>query len=211
MNLEEALKELPLVAIIRGVMPEQAPAIGDALYAEGFRIVEVPLNSPQPFDSIRALAKAFEGRMVVGGGTVLNVEDARRVAEAGGRIVVSPNVNRDVIRTTLSLGLSSLPGFITPTEAFTAASAGATALKLFPASSVGPAHLKAVKEVLPPEVKIYPVGGVGPESFKEWVDVGAAGFGLGGGLYVAGRSPQETASRARAYVSAWRALRREAA
>lgn len=206
MTLEDALNEMPVIAIIRGVKPDEAVAVGEALYAAGIRIVEVPMNSPEPLKSIAALAEAFQGRMVVGAGTVLNTDQARNAAQVGARIAVSPNTDPEVIRTAINMGLTPFPGFATPGEAFSAVRAGATSLKLFPAGSFGPAHLKAIKDVLPAEVRIYPVGGVAPGDFLAWREAGAAGFGIGGDIYKAGRSLAEVGERARAAVTAWRAL-----
>ena len=194
------LDECPLVAIIRGVTPSEAEAIGDALYEGGIRIIEVPLNSPDPLASIERLAANFGDRVLVGAGTVLKAEDVARVRDAGGRIIVSPDTNVEVIAAAASAGLVSSPGFFTPSEAFTAIRAGATALKLFPAEAASPAVLKAQLAVIPREVPILAVGGIKPDNMRPWLDAGASGFGLGGGLYQAGQSPEETLRKARAYV-----------
>lgn len=206
MTLDEALAGVPIVAIIRGVTPEEAPAIGEALHRGGIRVVEVPLNSPRPLDSIAALAAGFAGRLVVGAGTVLAPDQVGAVEAVGGRIIVSPNTEPGVIRRAVELGLEPMPGFTTPTEAFTALAAGARRLKLFPASSLGGGHLKALKAVLPPEAMVLAVGGAGPDSMADWWAAGARGFGLGGELYRPGQSPEETFERAVRAVAAARRL-----
>ena len=192
--------ECPLIAIIRGVRPNEAEAIGAAIIEAGIRIVEVPLNSPDPLASIERLATYFGDQALIGAGTVLDPEDVTRVARAGGRIIVSPSTNAAVIEQTCAQGLVSAPGFFTPSEAFAAIEAGAHALKLFPAEAASPAVVKAMKAVLPPGIPLIVVGGVTPETMRGWRDAGADGFGLGGGLYRSGQSPQETAAKARAYV-----------
>lgn len=192
----------PLVAIIRGVTPGEAEAIGDALVAAGIRIIEVPLNSPDPLDSIARLAKHLGNRGLVGAGTVLSAEWVARVAEAGGRIVVSPNTDPDVIRATVAQGLVSSPGYFTPSEAFAALGAGAHALKLFPAEAASPEVVKAQRAVLPRNVPLLVVGGVTPQSMAGYLAAGADGFGLGGGVYRPGDSASEVHSRARAFVEA---------
>jgi 2-dehydro-3-deoxyphosphogalactonate aldolase len=194
------LDQCPLVAIIRGVTPGEAEAIGDALIEGGIRIIEVPLNSPDPLASIERLANKFGDRALVGAGTVLRAEAVARVRDAGGRIIVSPDTNIDVIAATASAGLVASPGYFTPSEAFAAIRAGATALKLFPAEAASPAVLKAQLAVIPREVPILAVGGIKPDNMRPWLDAGASGFGLGGGLYQPSQSPEETLAKARAYV-----------
>jgi 2-dehydro-3-deoxyphosphogalactonate aldolase len=198
--LNRYLRECPLVAIIRGVAPNEVEAIGDAIYDGGIRIIEVPLNSPDPLNSIERLAKRFGDRMLVGAGTVVDRVDVARVSDAGGRIIVSPDTNVEVISATASAGLVASPGYFTPSEALAAIRAGATALKLFPAEAATPAVLKAQLAVIPKEVPIMVVGGVKPDSMRPWLDAGATGFGLGGGLYRPGQSAAETLDKARAYV-----------
>jgi len=198
--LHRYLDECPLIAIIRGVRPDEAEGIGNAIYEGGIRIIEVPLNSPEPLKSIELLAQKFGERMLVGAGTVLNPTDVSRVREVGGRIIVSPDTNPEVISAAASAGLVSSPGYFTPSEAFVAIRAGATSLKLFPAEGATPAVLKAHLAVIPREVPILIVGGVQPDNMRPWLDAGAAGFGLGGGLYKPGQSPAETLDKARAYV-----------
>ena len=194
------LDKCPLVAIIRGVTPDEAEAIGDAVYEAGIRIIEVPLNSPDPLASIGRLVAKFGEQMLVGAGTVLKAEDVDRVRQVGARLVVSPDTNPSVISAVAAAGLVSTPGFFTPTEAFVAIRAGATALKLFPAEAASPAVLKSQLAVIPKSVPILAVGGIKPDTMRAWVDAGASGFGLGGGLYVPGQSPEDTLARARAYV-----------
>ncbi|MBV8970824.1 MAG: 2-dehydro-3-deoxy-6-phosphogalactonate aldolase [Sphingomonadaceae bacterium] len=191
-----------LIAIVRGVRPDEVVAVGEALVEAGIRIVEVPLNSPDPFDSIAALARRFGEAATVGAGTVLSVADVGRVRDAGGTIVVSPHADTAVIAATAAAGMVAAPGYFTPTEALAALAAGAHVLKLFPAEAASPAVLKAQRAVLPKHVPVIPVGGVTPESLAGWRAAGAAGFGLGGGLYVPGRSAADVAERARAYVAA---------
>ena len=198
---QQYLGQCPLIAIIRGVTPDEAEAIGDAIRESGIRIVEVPLNSPDPFSSIERLAKRLGDEMLVGGGTVLTADNVGRVRDAGGRIIISPNTNRDVIAATAEEGMISCPGYFTPSEAFAAVHAGATALKLFPAEGASPEVLKAQLAVLPKDVPVLAVGGITPDNMQPWMDAGAAGFGLGGGLYKAGQSAAETLDKARAYVA----------
>ena len=199
--LHHYLDDCPLVGIIRGVTPGEAEAIGDALYEGGIRIIEVPLNSSEPLRSIELLAKRFGDKVLVGAGTVLDPTDVGQVRDAGGRIIVSPNTNIDVIAAAAAIGLVSCPGYFTASEAFAAIGAGATALKLFPAEAATPAVLKAQMAVLPKDVPILIVGGVKPDNMRSWLEAGATGFGLGGGLYQAGQSPEETLDRARAFVA----------
>lgn len=197
------LNRLPLVAILRGLTPDEAVDVGEALLAAGFTTLEVPLNSPEPLVSVRRLRDALDGRAVVGAGTVLSIEAAKKVADAGGQIIISPNSNPEVIRATRDAGLVSMPGFFTPTEAFAALDAGADVLKLFPAEIAGPGGLKAVKAVLPKTVSVYAVGGAEPASVKTWRDAGSDGFGIGSAIYKAGRSAAEVGERAKAFVDAW--------
>ena len=206
LSLDAALAECPVVAIVRGIRPDEILAHAEALYAAGIRGMEVPLNSPTPLDSIRTLAAAWGDRMVVGAGTVLTASGVDDVAQVGGRIIVSPNTSCDVIRRAVELSLDPAPGFSTPTEAFVALEAGARHLKLFPAVTYGPAHVRQIKAVLPPEAVIWAVGGVGPAQMAEWWSAGARAFGLGGELYRAGQPPSETAEKAKRVVEAVRTL-----
>ncbi|MEA3036938.1 MAG: 2-dehydro-3-deoxyphosphogalactonate aldolase [Sphingomonadales bacterium] len=199
-EIRRRLDECPLVAIIRGVTPDEVEAIGEALYGAGLRIIEVPLNSPDPLESIRRLAGRLGERALVGAGTVLDPADVERVREAGGRIIVSPNTYAPVIETTAQAGLVSSPGYFTPSEAFEAIRAGAHALKLFPAENATPKTVRAQRAVLPKDIPLLVVGGVAPDAMRPWIEAGADGFGLGSGLYKPGQSAEETAMRARAYV-----------
>lgn len=206
MNPDEELKrrlaECPLVAIVRGITPGEAEAIGEAIFAAGIRIIEVPLNSPDPLSSIEKLARRFGEAALIGAGTVLDPADVDRVAEAGGRIIVSPSTFAPVIEASAAAGLVSLPGFFTPSEAFAALRSGATGLKLFPAEGAAPALVKALRAVVPREVPLLIVGGIGPGNMQPWTEAGADGFGLGSGLYRPGQTPDETVAKARAYVEA---------
>jgi 2-dehydro-3-deoxyphosphogalactonate aldolase len=193
-----------MIAIIRGVTPGEAVETGRALIDGGIRIIEVPLNSPDPMASISALADAFGDEALIGAGTVLTTKDAEQVRHAGGKIIVSPNMNPAVIRATVEAGMVSSPGIFTPSEAFAALDAGAHTLKLFPAEAATPKVMKAMRAVLPKDVPFLVVGGVTPESVPGWMDAGADGFGLGGGLYKPGQSAEETLAKARAYVEALR-------
>ena len=196
----------PIIAILRGITPPEAEVHAAALVGAGIARIEVPLNSPEALDSIEAIAGAQGGAAQVGAGTVLSMEDVAHVYRVGGRLIVSPNADKGVIYATRSLGMDSWPGVFTPSEAFAALRWGATGLKLFPASTGGPAHLKAMMAVLPEGTEVYAVGGAGPENFADWRAAGAAGFGLGTSLYRPGQSPDETAANARAAVAAWDAL-----
>jgi 2-dehydro-3-deoxyphosphogalactonate aldolase len=200
--LDRYFSQCPLVAIIRGVTPAEAGAIGLALFEGGIRIVEVPLNSPEPFESIRKIADTLGEKALVGAGTVLEPADVNRVRLAGGGIVVSPNTSPAVIAATVDAGMISCPGFYTPSEAFQALGCGAHALKFFPAEAASPAVVKALRAVLPTEVPLLVVGGVTTESIDDWMRAGANGFGLGGGLYKPGQSSQETFEKARAFAAA---------
>lgn len=196
--------ECPLVGIIRGITPVDAEAIAGALCDSGIRIIEVPLNSPQPFESIRIIAEKFGDRTVVGAGTVLDPHDVPRVRDVGGRLIVSPNTDIPVIEATVAAGMVSSPGYFTPSEAFDAILAGAHSIKLFPAEAASPKVVKAQKAVLPKNIPLVVVGGVTPESIPDWLAGGADGFGLGGGLYKPGQDGATTLEKARAYVAAAR-------
>ena len=201
-RFRQLFAECPLIAIIRGVEPDEAQAIGEAVYEGGIRIIEVPLNSPDPLDSIARLSARLGDRAMIGAGTVLRVEQVEAVRAAGGQLIISPSANVGVIAASAAAGMISCPGYFTPTEAFSAVDAGAHALKLFPAEAAGPAVLRAMRTVLPKDVPILVVGGVTPETMTPWLAAGANGFGLGSGLYRPGQSPEDTLSKARAYVAA---------
>jgi 2-dehydro-3-deoxyphosphogalactonate aldolase len=198
--LRTHLDQCPLVAIIRGVTPDEVEAIGAAVFDAGIRIIEVPLNSPEPLASIERLAASFGDSALIGAGTVLDPQQVEQVKNAGGRLVVSPNTNSDVIRATVAAGMVSMPGYFTPSEGFEGIAAGAHGLKFFPAEGGSPAVVKAQRAVLPPGVPLLVVGGVQHQDMQPWLEAGATGFGLGSGLYAPGRSAEDTAARARAYV-----------
>jgi 2-dehydro-3-deoxyphosphogalactonate aldolase len=206
-DFDQAFDRCPLVAILRGVRPDEVEAIGDALVDAGFTLIEVPMNSPDPLDSIARLARRFTGRAIVGAGTVLRPEDVEAVRAAGGTMIISPNANPAVIAASAAAGLVSLPGTSTPTEAFAALDAGATALKLFPAEGSSPGVLKAMLAVLPKGTRVLPVGGVSPELVAPWLKAGAAGFGLGSALYKPGMTAADVGERAGAFVTALKAAR----
>lgn len=197
-------KTVEMVAILRGLTPQRAPEVGAALVAAGFRCIEVPLNSPDPFQSIETLARRH-GDCLVGAGTVLSAAEVDRVHGAGGRLVVAPNCDPAVIRRALGLGMRVMPGIATATEAFTALAAGATELKLFPAATYGPRHLKALKSVLPGEARVYPVGGIGSQDIAAWLGSGADGFGFGSELFSPAYTLAEIEKRAQALIEALRA------
>ncbi|MBB3142160.1 2-dehydro-3-deoxy-6-phosphogalactonate aldolase [Halomonas organivorans] len=198
---------LPLIGILRGITPDEAVDVGEALLAAGLDRLEVPLNSPEPLESIRRLASALGDRAEVGAGTVLTVEQVRDVHSVGGRLIVSPNCRPAVIEETRRLGMASYPGIVTPSEAFDALDAGATALKLFPAVQVGIEGMKAVRAVLPSGTELYAVGGIGVDNFVQWRAAGVNGAGLGSALYKPGLSADEVGERARKLVEAWQAAR----
>ncbi|MDM0074396.1 2-dehydro-3-deoxy-6-phosphogalactonate aldolase [Variovorax sp. J2P1-59] len=197
-----AMRQLPLVAILRGLTPAEAPAVGDAIVEAGFRLLEVPLNSPQPLDSIALLRQRFPDALV-GAGTVLSAQQVREVHAAGGELIVAPNFNAEVIAEAARLGLVSLPGVMTPTEAFGALAAGATGLKLFPAELASPAVVKALLAVLPKGTPLMPVGGITPDNMDEWRAAGSAGFGIGSALYKPGKTAAAVREDALRFVAAF--------
>jgi len=196
---------LNLVAILRGITPQDALAVGQALVDAGIDRIEVPMNSPEPLVSIAALQAEFGAGARIGAGTVLHVDQVAQVAATGARLIVSPNCNPAVIRATKAAGMESFPGVMTPTEAFAAIEAGADVLKLFPGELVGPVGLRAMKAVLPRDMPLYAVGGVAPENMAEWLAAGATGFGIGSAIYKAGDSAEVVAKKAQLLVLAWKA------
>ena len=205
-RLTAAMRRLPLVAILRGVKPDEAAEIGKALVARGFCLIEVPLNSPQPLVSIESLRKALPADVVVGAGTVLRAEDVAAVKSAGGEQIVSPHTDVRIIEAARAQEMAVIPGAATPSEAFTALAAGAHALKLFPAEMITPPVVKAMLAILPEGTAVLPVGGITPEAMRPFVQAGARGFGLGSALYKPGMSPAEIGTRAELFASAWRLL-----
>jgi 2-dehydro-3-deoxyphosphogalactonate aldolase len=203
-RFDAAMNTLPLIAILRGVRPDEAEAIGAVLHAAGFRLVEVPLNSPQPFDSIARLRRSLPADTVVGAGTVLASTEVARLHDAGGELAVMPHADVEVVAAAKAAGLVCVPGIATPTEAFAALRAGADALKLFPAEMLTPPVLKALRAVLPHDVALLPVGGITPVNMRSYRDAGASGFGLGSALYSPGATVDDVARRAQAFVEAWR-------
>jgi len=203
-RLTKGMAELPLVAILRGLRPEEALAVGEVLIAAGFRMLEVPLNSPEPFASIRLLADAYGDVALIGAGTVTDVAAVDLLREAGGQLVVMPHTDVAVIGAAKAAGLACVPGVATPSEAFAALRAGADALKLFPAETLGPAALKAWSAILPAATSVLPVGGITPENMAPWLAAGAAGFGLGSALYGPGATSSTVAASAARFAAAWR-------
>ena len=202
-DFASALAALPLIAILRGIRPDEVEAAGEALVEAGFRLIEVPLNSPEPLVSIEKLARRLGDRAIVGAGTVLTPAQVAQVQDAGGAMIVSPNTDVAVIAESAKRGMVSLPGYFTPSEAFAALAAGASGLKLFPAEAASPAVIKAQRAVLPKETPLFAVGGIGPDTMTPWLAAGANGFGLGSALYKAGLNTQEIAANARAFAKAW--------
>ena len=204
-RLATSLQQLPLVAILRGLTPAEAPAIGQALVSTGFLLLEVPLNSPQPLQSIAALA-AQHPDLLIGAGTVMSAADVRNVQAAGGRLIISPHFDAEVVHEALRLGMACMPGVATPSEAFAALKAGAHALKLFPAEMIAPAVVKALRAVLPASVPLLPVGGVSPDNMAAYRQAGATGFGIGSALYKPGQSAADTAAAAQRFIQTWKSL-----
>nr|WP_210331107.1 2-dehydro-3-deoxy-6-phosphogalactonate aldolase [Microvirga terrestris] len=205
--MRDYLAELPLIAILRGLKPENAEPVGHALVEAGFRIIEVPLNSPEPFRSIEILAKTMPRSVLVGAGTVLDPEQVNGIRDVGGKLIVMPHADLDVIRRAKEQDLICTPGVATPTEAFAALKAGADGIKIFPAEAVPPAVVKAWRAVLPKDAIVVPVGGIKPDNMKPYVDAGANGFGLGSALFTPTMSVEEIGRKARDFAAAWQALR----
>ena len=204
--LKQALAQNGLIAILRGIRPDEAQAVGQVLYDAGFRVIEVPLNSPDPYTSIRTLRDSLPADCLIGAGTVLTPEQVEQVKAAGGQVIVMPHSDAKVLRAAKAAGLFLSPGVATPTEAFAALAEGADVLKLFPAEQMGPAVIKAWLAVLPVGTLLLPVGGITPDNMQVFTDAGAKGFGLGSGLFKPGMTLDQVASRAQAYVAAWKAL-----
>ena len=200
-NLAACMEAMPLIAILRGITPEEAIPVTDILFEEGFRIVEVPLNSPDPFESIRRITEAYGDRMVTGAGTVLTAENVGKVFKVGGRLIVAPNFDLDVVKTAKALGMYCCPGIQTPSEAFAALKAGADAIKVFPGEACPPPVIKAIRAVLPKEVKLVPVGGVSEKNMPDYWKASANGFGIGSNLYKSGKSLDEIRASAKALVA----------
>lgn len=199
---DAAFARCPLVAILRGIKPDEIVAVGEGLIAAGFTLIEIPLNSPDPVESIARLARVVGDRAMIGAGTVLREVDVAAVADAGGTLIISPNASPGVIAATAARGMVSLPGIATPTEAFAALDAGATALKLFPAEAASPTVLKAMRAILPKDLRILPVGGISPDNMAPWIAAGANGFGLGSALYKPGFTAADVHARAVAFIAA---------
>jgi 2-dehydro-3-deoxyphosphogalactonate aldolase len=205
-DLNEVLNRAPFVAILRGVLPEEAPAIGHALVCAGIEIIEVPMNSPRPCQSIEAMRGALPKKIVLGAGTVTTKEQCIDIKNAGGSIVVSPHCDPALIEAAISMGLVPFPGIFTPTEAFQAVAAGARFLKVFPAASAGPKFISSLAAVLPPHVQMLAVGGVRHTSLQEWHDAGARGFGVGSAFFCPGWNPHQVQEGAARFVTAWKGL-----
>jgi 2-dehydro-3-deoxyphosphogalactonate aldolase len=197
----DAIATMPIIAILRGVAPDEVVAVAQAIYDSGVRVIEVPLNSPDPFTSIKRLAAHFGDTAIVGAGTVLTVVDVERCKDAGAQIIVSPNMNADVIRGTVAAGMISAPGCLTPTEAFAALDAGAHAVKLFPGELISPAAVKAMRAVLPEDTTVLVVGGVSTDHISGYRDAGVSGFGIGGSIYRVGYSAEQARANAAAFVA----------
>ena len=202
MDVQKLLTACPLVAILRGIRPDEVEAVGDALVAAGLRIIEVPLNSPEPFDSIARLARRFDDQVLIGAGTVMRPADVGRVADLGGRLIVTPHADPALVRAAKARGMVAMPGFFTPAEAFALLDAGADALKLFPAEGGSPAMLRALRAVLPPGTMVLPVGGMDAGTMVAWRDAGAAGFGIGSAIYRPGDTAAIVAGKATTLLTA---------
>jgi 2-dehydro-3-deoxyphosphogalactonate aldolase len=202
MELSSFLQRCKLIAILRGVRPDEVEAVGAALQAAGIAIIEVPLNSPKPIESIRRLAGRFGERLLIGAGTVMTPEQVFDIADAGGRLIVTPHAAAEVVRAAKARGMLACPGMFTPTEAFAMLAAGADALKLFPAEAASPAVLRSMRAVLPAGTEVLPVGGIDAGNMKPWLDAGAAGFGIGSSIYRPGDSAEVVAAKAARLLAA---------
>ena len=207
MTFADAISECGLIAILRGITTNEVEAVGKALFDAGIRVAEIPLNSPDPFTSIQKMRALFRGKLTVGAGTVLSIQDVNLLKAHDGEISVSPDCNAAVIAHSKELGMEPLPGVFTPTEAFAAIRAGATHLKLFPAEAASPVTVKAWRAILPKHVKLYAVGGITPANMQSWIDAGVAGFGIGSNIYKQGVTAADVARSAKEFVAAWRALK----
>lgn len=206
LTLKDALTKLPLIAIIRGVLPAEVVDIGLALKSAGFTIIEVPLNSPNAFESIKILADAMGDLVLIGAGTVLTVEQVECVKQTGAQLIVSPNTNPEVIRKSKKLGMYSLPGFYTPSEAFSAIEAGADGLKMFPAETLGPIGYKAMSAILPDDVSVFPVGGVSVDNMAKYIELGVTGFGIGSSIYQIGMNANEVSEKASLLIEQYHSI-----
>jgi 2-dehydro-3-deoxyphosphogalactonate aldolase len=204
MTFQDALQACNLVAILRGITPDEAEPIGEALIEAGWRIIEVPLNSPEPLKSIEKLQKRFGDRALIGAGTVLTTAQVADVASTGATVIISPNANLSVIEASVSRGMISLPGVATPSEAFAAIGAGATGIKAFPAEAIPPLVIKAWRAVLPKDIPVLAVGGITPDNMKSFIDAGTNGFGIGGSLYKPGDDVASVAAKAKLFIEAMR-------
>ncbi len=208
-RFDAARKAMPFVAVMRGVKPEECNAIGTVLYESGFRLIEVPLNSPEPFKSIAEFRAVLPEDALAGAGTVLNVEDVGKIKTWGGEMVFMPHADVAVIREAKKMGMVCVPGIATPTEALSALAAGANALKIFPAELISPKVVKSMRAILPKDILLLPFGGITPETMKPYIEAGAGAFGLGSALYKPGMSCEEVGERARSFAEAWKRLRQE--
>lgn len=204
MTFQDALQACNLVAILRGITPDEAEPIGEALIEAGWRIIEVPLNSPEPLKSIEKLQKRFGDRALIGAGTVLTTAQVADVASTGATVIISPNANLSVIEASVSRGMISLPGVATPSEAFAAIGAGANGIKAFPAEAIPPMVIKAWRAVLPKDMPVLAVGGITPDNMKSFIDAGTNGFGIGGSLYKPGDDVASVAAKAKLFIEAMR-------
>jgi 2-dehydro-3-deoxyphosphogalactonate aldolase len=205
-SLQSYLRPLPLIAVLRGITPAEIDSVGAALIDNGFRILEVPLNSPEPFDSIARLERRFGERCLTGAGTVIKVTDVAKVAAAGGKLIVMPHGDVEIVREAKRLGMLCVPGVATPTEAFAALDAGADGLKMFPAEQLSPAALKAWRAVLPKDALVFPVGGIRPDNMAPYWEVGANGFGTGSNLYAPGATADTVREAAARYAAGFASL-----